>query len=106
MSDETNVGDPTQRSLSETLAAAAARDPLLVARERMHGDFRTTADIAQVLKRMVRHYRPELPNTQLEALDMICVKMARVLSGDASWEDHWADIAGYAKLGQEGCSRG
>jgi len=37
------------------------------------------------------------------ALHMIYVKIARILSGQASHRDHWDDIAGYAKLGSEAC---
>jgi hypothetical protein len=33
-----------------------------------------------------------------EALEMICVKMARIMNGDPLYRDNWVDIAGYAKL--------
>ena len=29
---------------------------------------------------------------------MIACKIARILSGDPNWRDHWDDIAGYATL--------
>lgn len=35
---------------------------------------------------------------QQEALDMICHKIGRIVSGDADYADSWHDIAGYAKL--------
>jgi hypothetical protein len=38
-----------------------------------------------------------------EALDMIALKLSRILSGQANFKDHWDDIAGYAKLGSEAC---
>ena len=42
------------------------------------------------------------PNTlsyqQLEALEMICHKIARIVAGDPDFADHWRDIAGYATL--------
>lgn len=42
-----------------------------------------------------------LATHQLEALKMICHKIARILSGDPSYADNWDDIAGYAQLGKE-----
>ena len=35
---------------------------------------------------------------QMLALDMIAVKISRILSGNPSHKDSWVDIAGYAKL--------
>ena len=35
---------------------------------------------------------------QLEALDMIFSKIARIINGDPNYADSWHDIAGYAKL--------
>jgi hypothetical protein len=35
---------------------------------------------------------------QREALDYIAGKLARILSGQPGYADHWDDIAGYAKL--------
>lgn len=35
---------------------------------------------------------------QREALEMQAVKMARIVSGDPNFPDHWHDIGGYAKL--------
>ena len=40
----------------------------------------------------------ELDNDQLEALDMIVHKIARIVNGDPNYSDSWVDIAGYAKL--------
>lgn len=34
----------------------------------------------------------------IEALHMICNKMARVVCGDPMYADNWHDIGGYAKL--------
>jgi hypothetical protein len=44
-----------------------------------------------------------MPDAQIEALDMIALKLSRILSGQANFKDHWDDIAGYAKLGAEAC---
>lgn len=41
---------------------------------------------------------PALDVVISEALDMICHKLGRIIAGDASFKDHWVDIAGYATL--------
>lgn len=81
------------------------RDPLLQEREKTHGSFAETARVAQDLKHNLRHSSMHhLEDVrQLEALDMIATKIGRILSGDPKCKDHWADIAGYAKLGEEAC---
>ena len=35
---------------------------------------------------------------QQDALDMIAVKISRILNGDPDYSDNWHDIAGYATL--------
>lgn len=77
------------------------RDPVLVEREKTHGNFRNVGAIAQAIKCI--YSNPYLPYTQAEALDMIATKIARILCGDPKTKDHWIDIAGYAKLGAEAC---
>lgn len=91
------------------------RDPLLVERQKTHGDFRLNAAISQQFKEMFK--APyiigkdtcasacyiEMNKVHREALDMIAMKLSRILSGQASFKDHWDDIAGYAKLGSEAC---
>lgn len=81
-------------------------EALLAERHTTHGNFRNTADYIQSLKsvmyRAERERRergqPQLTAVQREALEMVFHKAGRILSGDASFEDHWSDIAGYAKL--------
>ena len=83
------------------------RDPLLVERGKTHGDFANNAAISQGLKRII-HAPAVLRNfsdVQSEALDMIALKLSRILSGQADFKDHWDDIAGYAKLVSEACSK-
>lgn len=46
----------------------------------------------------VRGLYDGLDDDMKEALDMICLKMSRILSGKANTKDHWTDIAGYATL--------
>lgn len=79
------------------------REPILVEREKQHGDFARTALISQQLKSYTRSCNQLGNKRQQEALDMICMKIARILAGDPMVKDHWDDVAGYAKLGAEAC---
>jgi hypothetical protein len=67
-----------------------------------YGRFETQAAITQDLKGVIRHYAREVGQSfhvdQIEALDMICSKIARIVNGDPNYADSWHDIAGYAKL--------
>lgn len=77
-------------------------DSILDARETQYGSFMQSANIAVRLKGIMHnaiaqqdlHLMPD----QLLALDMIAVKISRILSGNPSHRDSWIDIAGYAKL--------
>ena len=77
-------------------------DEIISTRALTHGRFIDTATIAQNLKAAASNPVYRLEPNQREALDMIFVKMARILSGDPSNADHWDDIAGYAQLGKDG----
>ena len=102
-------GQPDQPGPDELAPGAgpAPRDPLLVARQRTHGDFRSNAEISQRIKKIFRDntvtVSPGTSNVHLEALDIIALKLSRILSGQADYADHWRDIAGYAKLAEEAC---
>ena len=80
------------------------RDPLLVEREKSHGSFYLNAYISQEIKAaylrsgIYTNLKPE----HREALDMIALKIARILS-NPNVKDHWIDVAGYAHLGAEAC---
>ena len=75
-------------------------DELLNERGRTHGDFADHAGMTQHLKavmsRGVRYQ--DLTPSQRESLDMIVHKIGRILSGNPDLQDHWDDIAGYARL--------
>jgi len=80
------------------------RPALLMEREETHGRFSMNAEISQGLKAAFRAHRySELPPAQREALDMIALKVSRILSGQGHYADHWDDVAGYAQLGSEAC---
>lgn len=71
---------------------------ILNERETTHGDYQITAMIAQELKDVIGAHNSKLSAVQRESLDLICTKIARILSGDSKTRDHWDDIAGYANL--------
>ena len=61
-------------------------DALLKTRQETHGDAWVTA-VAYCQSDPLKY-----------PLDMIHAKLARIYSGDATHEDHWRDIAGYAHM--------
>jgi len=68
-------------------------------RSSTHGDFKLNSQVCQTLKGIVRHsVRTEVSAMQREALENICQKIARILTGDPNHVDNWHDIAGYATL--------
>ena len=74
----------------------------LKARQKTHGNFATHAVISQQLKSVMReHGLLELAPDQIEALEMIAHKIARVLNGNPDHHDHWHDISGYAECAAE-----
>ena len=74
-------------------------DSLIDQREQTHGDYAVTASLAREFKSVVeREAVAKLTAVQRESLDLICTKIARILSGNANDADHWRDIAGYARL--------
>lgn len=74
-------------------------DTTLKERGTRYGKFKDNAEIAQALKNTISKYRKRpLAPDQHEALDMICAKVSRILTGDPDYADNWVDIAGYAQL--------
>lgn len=72
---------------------------ILAQRQKTHGSFTTHAQISQHLKNVMRVYGLDnLDAYQIEALEMIAHKIARILNGNPNYRDHWDDIAGYATL--------
>ncbi len=67
-----------------------------------YGKFKEHAEISQELKTFIAYSllerEKQLDADQMEALDMICHKIARIINGDPSYADNWIDIAGYAQL--------
>lgn len=74
----------------------------LAERGKRYGDFVGHAKISIGLKTVIQYSlevrNKHLKSDQLEALDMICHKIARIINGDPDYADSWHDIAGYAQL--------
>ena len=70
---------------------------LIEQRAKTHGDFAQTADVAVRLMQVL-NLPHDMTKSQVHALDMISVKLARIVSGDPNHVDHWRDIAGYATI--------
>lgn len=75
-------------------------DDLLAERGKTHGDYSLHAAITQRIK-AVLHATPYwslLTDSMKETLEMNAHKIGRILAGNPAFPDHWADIAGYARL--------
>ena len=82
------------------------RLPLLEERQHTHGSFEQNAIISQDLKgafRNVPGWR-HLTEVEREVLDMIALKVSRILSGRSLERQHWEDVVGYATLALEKCA--
>lgn len=93
--------------LSE-LTKTLARKPvqaLTAERSTTHGDFRTNARLSQKMKTIFRLYDgwDALDDVEKEVLDMISLKISRILSGKSLERQHWEDIEGYAHLALKEC---
>jgi hypothetical protein len=77
-------------------------DQTLAERQHTHGDFKQNAECAQALKFTCRqHVSIALTRVQQEAIENICQKLARILTGNPNHADNWHDIAGYATLAEK-----
>ena len=73
---------------------------ILDQREKLYGRFPTVAAVSQEIGKTMRTSGwDNLPAYQREALELIANKIARIVaSGNATYEDSWVDISGYAEL--------
>lgn len=90
----------------QTAARSAPRSrELLAERHQTHGTFEDNANISQALKETM-HRTPgwnSLSTIEREAMDMIALKFSRILSGKSMQQQHWEDVAGYARLVELKC---
>jgi hypothetical protein len=73
---------------------------ILLQRGGVHGSFADNASILQSFLANATHWGnwENLTEVEKTALWLILHKIARILSGNPHFDDHWADIAGYAEL--------
>jgi len=79
---------------------------IITKRQRTHGVYKDQSTLTQAIKTTFRTGKNWnfLNDGQREALEMIAVKIARTLSGDHNYRDHWDDIVGYGQLGTDSCA--
>jgi hypothetical protein len=70
---------------------------ILDKRGSVYGDFRRNGDVSQALKDVMHGTEnwKYMSNAQREALDMVALKISRILTGDPRYIDNWVDGAGY-----------
>lgn len=77
-------------------------DETLDARGETYGKFvdlaRTTYAIRSVIEAELEARNKVLDPDMMYAIEMIVVKLSRVINGDARHADSWHDIAGYSQL--------
>ena len=78
-------------------------DAMLADRGTRYGTFAGHARISQNIKDAIfggmdQEKFEALAADQVEALEMIAHKIARIVNGDPNYADSWVDIGGYAKL--------
>lgn len=78
----------------------SAIDKTLTERGTRYGTFMDNARIAQEMKGVVCQGGSwdKMKADQKEALEVICQKISRIVTGDPNYADNWHDIQGYAKL--------
>jgi len=92
----------TPKPEPEVKAKEEELDTVLDRREEQYGSYMQSADTAIKIKGAMHnaiarndlHLFPD----QLMSLDMIAVKISRIVNGNPAHRDSWLDIAGYAML--------
>lgn len=96
MNDEVVANKPIPMTIQQTLQQRGSR----------YGKFEDHAKCAQSLQDVMREHVSstgetgwsKLSPSAKQALTVIADKIARILNGDATYDDNWVDIQGYAKL--------
>jgi hypothetical protein len=83
---------------------------ILAERGSRYGQFSDHATLSQSLQRLILSHMNRINPQQLEpymveALVMICHKLARIANGDPWYTDSWTDIGGYSQLVVEELSK-
>lgn len=86
------------------VASVTPNSAITQERQTTHGNFGMNAAVSQDIKAILRAAGYQnLDPVYREALDMIALKISRIVSGKAGVADHWKDIAGYANLAEAIC---
>ena len=77
---------------------------LIMTRESTHGSFELAAVWRQHYQALINNAPSyeRLSAAQRYSIDMVGVKLGRILHGNPHEPDHWLDIAGYAQLAVPG----
>ena len=72
----------------------------LTERGELYGNYLEQTTISSNIKEAMQEISTywDMGTDQRDALEMIAVKMSRIVNGDPNYADNWADIAGYATL--------
>lgn len=100
MTDEQHYQKMQQVVSIANNAIQGSAQQIIAGRSHENGDFTMTAEMSQNIKKSM-HRSPnweQMNNQTKESLDMIAMKMARIVEGNENKKDHWDDIIGYAKL--------
>lgn len=81
-------------------------EEIVKARGSVYGPFLGNAIVAQAIKEAMRKYSDpdgnnpweDLPDDVKEGLELIALKMSRIVTGDPEYLDNWDDIGGYARI--------
>ncbi len=75
-------------------------ESVLAERGGNYGAFGVQADCSQQIKDIftLSPGWAKATSVQREGLEMIAVKLSRIVNGNPNWVDSWVDIAGYATL--------
>jgi hypothetical protein len=92
-SQTNDAGESTSASIEETLAQRGSR----------YGQYKHQAELSQLLQQIIfkhasTNQTSKMEPYMIEALMMICHKLARIANGDPKYDDNWKDIAGYSQL--------
>lgn len=84
-------------SKQKTSLSTSSISNVLSERKNTHGDFKKGAEIEQQLKDIFRKSTnwDKIEPYKKITLDLIALKISRILEGDSDFKDHWDDINGY-----------
>lgn len=74
-------------------------EEVLAERGKKYGNYLKQCEISQTIKRAIfGGHNIIMKADQIDCLEMICVKISRIINGDPNYSDNWRDISGYAAL--------